>query len=962
MLRHKVSSTMMEARRTMNPTVVESHEAASPNPRQRRGSLFSIVIAVLAIVAAPLVAAAPAQAATCTTYYVSSVSGSDSNSGCSTSAPWQTLSKVNATTFVAGNQILFQHGSAWSGQLHPLGSGASGNPIVVSDYGTGAAPIINGGGVAATVYLLNQQYWTVQDLEITNTSASASVRAGFLAENDTSGILNSIHVVNMNIHNVLGYWDNSTGQPSQDSGISFNLSDSYSTNGWNDILISGNTLNSVDAGGIYVGSVAESTPIHQIITTNVVVQNNTMNNLGGNDIVLLYASNPIVQYNVVTNSGYRYSGAGFWMALNNGGLWQYNEISRQWREQWDGQAFDIDHDNSGVIVQYNYTHDNPFGQLEFCCSSTFGGSNSIIRDNISQNDGTMDAVWATLNGVTSTGNAQFYNNTVYEGQNNTAAITQGVASSNNVVFSNNLIYKLGTGGYDSGETWTHNLFYGNHPSSEPSDVAKITADPLLVAPGGAAAGRSSAAAYQLLSGSPAIGAGTVISGNGGLDYFGNAVSSSAAPNIGAYNGAGTTLPSAQYGSYYNLDQGTGTRVPDVSNHSNTGTLQPGASWTAGKVGPYAVALTGATNSYVDIPTAAINTSTSYSVSAWVKLNSVAGTQTFASLDGTNISPFYLQLEGGVLAFTVRNSDSTSSTATTVSGPTAVAGTWYQLTGVYNTAAGTVSLYVNGVLAGSAPFTGGWQATGHTSIGRAKWAGSSTDFVNGTIDDVRFIPAALTKNQAFALGTGATAYYQFDENTGATTSDFITGVSQGALYGNATWASGKVGASAIAVDGTAHSSVEINATPVDTSNSYSVTGWVKFNTAGGGNQTAISIDGQNVSGFYLQQSGGDLEYTVRSADSTSSSGTSVVGPAVTAGTWYQVAATYTLSSHTMSLFVNGTLAGTASFTTPWRAIGETLIGRGWWNDAPVDLTNGAVDDVHFYNRALSSSEVAALAAL
>ncbi|MEO7124217.1 MAG: LamG domain-containing protein, partial [Lacisediminihabitans sp.] len=952
----------MGTKRTMNLYRRNVDQRWVPFFRNSRPRLAAILIAVSAMIAAPLVVAAPAQASGCTTYYVSSVSGSDSNSGCSASTAWQTLSNVNATTFAAGNQILFQNGSAWSGQLHPLGSGVSGNSIVISNYGTGSAPIINGGGVAATVYLLNQQYWTVQNLEITNTSASPSVRAGFLAENDTSGILNGIHVVNMNIHNVLGYWKNSTGQPSQDSGISFNLSDSYSTNGWNDILISGNTLNSVDAGGIYVGSVNESTPIHQIITTNVVVQNNTMNDLGGNDIVLLYASNPIVQYNVVTNSGYRYSGAGFWMALNNGGLWQYNEISRQWRQQWDGQAFDIDHDNNGVIVQYNYTHDNPFGQLEFCCSSTFGGKNSIIRDNVSQNDGTMDAVWATLNGVTSSGNAQFYNNTVYEGQPNTAPITQGVASSNNVVFSNNLIYKLGTGGYATGETWTHNLFYGNHPSSEPSDASKITSDPLLVAPGGASTGRSSASAYQLLTGSPAIGAGTLISGNGGLDYFGNAVSSTAAPSIGAYNGSGTSLPASSSGAYYNLDQGAGTRVPDINNHSNTGTLQAGASWTTGKIGPYAAALSGASNSYVDIPTTDLNTSSSYSVSAWVKLNSVAGNQTFASIDGTNISPFYLQLEGGALAFTARNSDSTGSTATIVTGPTAVAGTWYQLIGVYNATAGTVSLYVNGVRAGSAPFTAGWAATGHTEIGRAKWAGKSVDFVNGAIDDVRFIPSAITENQAFALGTGATAYYSFDEGAGSTTGDFITGTTQGQLFGDATWTTGKVGAAAVAVDGTPHSSVEINATPVDTSSSYSVTGWVKFNTAGGSNQTAISIDGQTGSGFYVQQSGGHLAYVVRSADSTSSTATSIVGPAVTAGTWYQVAATFDITTNTTSFYVNGTLAGTASFTTPWRAIGEVLIGRGQWNSAPVDWTNGAVDDVHFYSRALSSSEVMALASL
>ncbi|MFG2942591.1 hypothetical protein [Streptomyces sp. NPDC048282] len=41
--------------------------------------------------------------------------------------------------------------------------------------------------------------------------------------------------------------------------------------------------------------------------------------------------------------------------------------------------------------------------------------------------------------------------------------------------------------------------------------------------------------------SPVIRAGTVIGSNGGQDAFGNAVSATAAPNIGAYNGTGGNL-------------------------------------------------------------------------------------------------------------------------------------------------------------------------------------------------------------------------------------------------------------------------------------------------------------------------------------------------------------------------------------------------------------------------------------
>jgi hypothetical protein len=916
---------------------------------------------LLGIGLAPLTAA-PAAAATCTTYYVSSSSGNDSNDGCSTSTPWKTLTNVNATTFAAGNQILFQDGGSWSGTLHPLGSGVSGSPIVVSSYGSGAAPIIAGAGAAEAVYLDNQSYVTIENLEITNTTTTAAVRSGIEVQNDTSGILSGISIVDNNIHDVLGYWSTSENvQPTNSSGIAFNLSDSYSTNGWNGVLISGNTLTRTDAGAIYLGSLNGTG--HSILTSNVTIQNNTITDSGGNDIVCVYCNAPVVQYNVATNSGYRYSGAGFWTALSNNGVWQYNEISRQWRNLWDGEAFDIDHDNDGTVIQYNYTHDNPFGFMEWCCSSSFGATNSTVRYNISQNDGAENAVIATLEGIKTSGTNGIYNNTIYMGAGDNGDVTNTTAAGTNITFSNNLVYKLGTGGYSTSGTWTHNLFYGNHPSSEPGDAGKITTNPLVVAPGGAGTGRSTASAYELLSGSPALGAGTLISGNGGLDYFGNAVSSTAAPNIGAYNGSAVSTPTATYGAYWPFEEGTGTTSADATNDHNTATLQAGASWTAGEVGSYAVSLTGGSTSYVDVPTTAVDTSGSYSVAAWVKLNSLTGNQTFASIDGTAISPFYLQLEGGVFAFTTRSADSTGSTATLATGLAPSTGTWYHLVGVYDNSAHTISLYVNGVLQNTVAFSSPWKAAGHTAIGRAKWNGGNVDFVNGAIDDVRMYSTALTKQEAIALATNAGGYFELNEGAGTGTANFMGNtLPTGGLERDATWATGKVGAYAVSLDGTFGTKVTIPAAEVNTGGSYTVAAWVKLNSVGSGsNQTFVSIDAGTISPFYLQLTGGDFAMTVRSANSTSSTATSVTGLAPTAGTWYHVVGMYNASTSTLSLYVNGTLQGTASFSSPWTGIGSTEIGSAMWNGAQVDWTNGTVDDVHFYNRVLTSTEIAELAA-
>jgi hypothetical protein len=117
-----------------------------------------------------------------TIYYVDSAGGSDANNGTSTSTPWQTLAKVNATTFAAGDQILFKAGSSWTGttKLNPKGSGTAGNPIKIDLYGTGAKPIINAGTATGNgaVYLSNQQYWEISNLEIINNSTSDGDRRG----------------------------------------------------------------------------------------------------------------------------------------------------------------------------------------------------------------------------------------------------------------------------------------------------------------------------------------------------------------------------------------------------------------------------------------------------------------------------------------------------------------------------------------------------------------------------------------------------------------------------------------------------------------------------------------------------------------------------------------------------------------------------------------------------------------
>ncbi|HEX6503427.1 MAG TPA: polysaccharide deacetylase family protein [Terriglobales bacterium] len=82
--------------------------------------------------------------AAATTYYVSSSSGNDLNSGTSQTAPWKTLAKVNATSLAAGDTVLLARGDTWRESLVPASSGTSSSSIYFDAYGSGPAPVITG--------------------------------------------------------------------------------------------------------------------------------------------------------------------------------------------------------------------------------------------------------------------------------------------------------------------------------------------------------------------------------------------------------------------------------------------------------------------------------------------------------------------------------------------------------------------------------------------------------------------------------------------------------------------------------------------------------------------------------------------------------------------------------------------------------------------------------------------------
>jgi hypothetical protein len=112
---------------------------------------------------------APPPTTTGRQFYVDNVSGSDSNSGTSSTAPWKSLGKVNSIAFQPGDAVNFKRGSVWTGNLQVKSSGTSSSRITYQAYGTGTAPQIKNPGVAwGHAVDLTGSYNVVQDLLITD--------------------------------------------------------------------------------------------------------------------------------------------------------------------------------------------------------------------------------------------------------------------------------------------------------------------------------------------------------------------------------------------------------------------------------------------------------------------------------------------------------------------------------------------------------------------------------------------------------------------------------------------------------------------------------------------------------------------------------------------------------------------------------------------------------------------------
>jgi hypothetical protein len=396
-----------------------------------------------------------------TTYYVAA-SGSDSNNGLSPSTPWQTITKVNASSFTKGDSILFNGGDNFSGCLVLTGANVTSNassPLTVSSYGTGEATITanctgsklaavhldsfsglvfnnvilrgNSGGAQYGIYLINTgsvitQNFAFSNLDIGGFYTTSTTDAGaeiMVAGDEGIHSIYDVSIVNSTLHGL-------SGPSSPDESGFFSIGNSQ--NIYN-LTISGVTVYNIGAKTGPQGSEGNGIEVGGV--TGGLVQNSIVHDIGGNNVS---CGGPV----------------GMWTAASSYVTFQYDEayhiqpISYTSGCDWDG--FDFDIESSYDVIQYDYSHDN-YGAGFLAYVGTEGSwHDNIIRFSIAEN------------------------NAETASQNNYGCLSfQGYSSTNTAINTeayNNSCYTTGTfpGGDNltifstfSGLTIANNIFYGN---------------------------------------------------------------------------------------------------------------------------------------------------------------------------------------------------------------------------------------------------------------------------------------------------------------------------------------------------------------------------------------------------------------------------------------------------------------------------------------------------------------------
>lgn len=443
-------------------------------------------------------------------------------------------------------------------------------------------------------------------------------------------------------------------------------------------------------------------------------------------------------------------------------------------------------------------------------------------------------------------------------------------------------------------------------------------------------------------------------------------------------------------AYWKLDDpaGSPTLMDDQGNEEFTASLQ-GTDVATGVQGKRGTALRLNSDSdvntvgYAETDKPVIDPSKSYSVSTWAKVNNVDAWSAVLAQDGSVVSPFFLEYDylDKRWSFTLTGSDIPNHYLMRVpSKEPPKVGKWTHLVGVYDATAQTASLYVDGKLQQTLPFTQNqWQtgSAGPFTIGRARYNSQKVNFFPGEVDQVKVLTRAVSAAEVEDLFYGTvSARWRLDANNGGVAAD-DTGAHGLSLAGNANVVSPELcadrmigaGCLSLPINGYAATDGPVG----DTDRSFTIAGWALPAGTPSSDSTVFSQAGSVNSAFSVRYSPSALGniggWQVEIPDKDSADATKVTidhelcGFCLNSSQADHLALVYNAPEHKVSLYVNGLLSGSPASTrenvTTFNAAGAFQVGRAMKNGTFGDFFSGVIDDVWVYQGALSEDQIGQL---
>ncbi|MEV7997046.1 LamG domain-containing protein [Streptomyces sp. NPDC086077] len=443
----------------------------------------------------------------------------------------------------------------------------------------------------------------------------------------------------------------------------------------------------------------------------------------------------------------------------------------------------------------------------------------------------------------------------------------------------------------------------------------------------------------------------------------------------------------------------------------------GATWdTLARSGAGAAKLNGTTG-YLSTSAAVLDTSKSFTVSAWARLGKKDVNATVLTQAGTNASGFALYYSSALNAwvFNRHQTDvSAPSITRSIGTKPPVLNAWTHLAGVYDSAAQTIQLYVNGVPQGDpVPFTvTPWKASGGLQVGRSWAAATGKEYFTGTIDEVKVWSRALAdtevahdawlEDEDISDGTAGdpvpALVAKWDANdvtnaTGTTVKD-TSGFGRNLTLNGAVLTQYTVGDPELGEDVTTVQTMTLNGTSayatapgpvVDDSGSFTATAWVTLDPAKLADTSksyAVQVFGQSGTsqsswGVWYEQPAGSTQgrwtYGRPDKDGTGAVWTKSESTAVTTaqlGVPVMLTVVYDAQAAAdpddtsklggLRLYVGSALMGDEDgvpYSAPWQGSGAFEIGRAKINGAAARYFPGRIDSVRVWAGATSTDEIA-----